>query len=125
MLYKLYESFCTGGSSVLRFRPPKKKFPPEQIRKIFRIPFPSKIGYMIEGSWSERNNEPENEAMAADELSGQVRKEAFASAQSRILFSSADDKTLVEAIFKATLRNFSPSNNSLKMILMLQRLVTG
>lgn len=80
---------------------------------------------MIEGSWSERNNEPENEAMAADELSGQVRKEAFASAQSRILFSSADDKTLVEVIFKATLRNFSPSNNSLKMILMLQRLVTG
>lgn len=80
---------------------------------------------MIEGSWSERNNEPENEAMAADELSGQVRKEAFASAQSRILFSSADDKTLVEVIFKATLRNFSPSNNSLKMILMLQRLVIG
>lgn len=80
---------------------------------------------MIEGSRSERNNEPENEAMAADELSGQVRKEAFASAQSRILFSSADDKTLVEVIFKATLRNFSPSNNSLKMILMLQRLVTG
>lgn len=80
---------------------------------------------MIEGSRSERNNEPENEAMAADELSGQVREEAFASAQSRILFSSADDKTLVEAIFKATLRNFSPSNNSLKMILMLQRLVIG